>query len=269
MTDTATQSAGWYTDPLGQDDLRWWDGRYWTTTVTASRATKPNPEATKSASRLQWAEEPAQVPQSDGETTRVSPPASTPLATPKFALGATPADAKTEPEADVSEGADWSPLMLALLNERDSIVTASAAGIPTMTIDLAGRTYWWDRSLDSFPSHPVDLVVTSTPRAQATMPAVTGRYSEPLLWRIGTASESVSKLVDPTLRYKLRRWPDLASLPHTADQLRAMTILTSARLTPAELAAIADVTERCARILIGTFSLMSLLESVKDPAPGR
>ena len=159
--------------------------------------------------------------------------------------------------------------MLALLSAGDKIVTASASAIPTITIDTAHRTFWWDLSLDSFPAHPVDLVVNSIPRSEATMPAVAGRFSEPLLWRVGTSSGAMAKLVDPTLRYKLRRWPDLAALPHTADQLRAIRMLANAQLTIAELGAIADLDETEVQTLIGTFALMSLLDSVKDPATSR
>ena len=100
------------------------------------------------------------------------------------------------------------------------------------------------------------------------MPLVAGRYIEPLLWRVGTGSfaDIMFKRVDPTLRYKLRRWPDLSSMPHTTNQLRMMKMLANAQLTPAELVAVADVPERDAVVLLSTFALMSLLDVVKDPA---
>ena len=180
----------------------------------------------------------------------MSPPTVWPLAPPKFALGAKAEKVSTKPEPAVPVGPDWSELTLALLTAGDNIVTASAAAIPTITIDMVGRSYWWESSLDSFPAHPVDLIVRSTPRADAVIPAVAGRFVEPLLWRVGTGAETLLGRVDPALRYKLRRWPDLASMPHTADQLRAITMLASAQLTAAELGAVADITEREVRVLI-------------------
>jgi hypothetical protein len=79
----------------------------------------------------------------------------------------------------------------------------------------------------------------------------------------------MAKLVDPTLRYKLRRWPNLESLPHTTDQRRAITMLANAQLTVTELGAIAELDETSVQTLIGTFALMALLDSVKDPATSR
>jgi Protein of unknown function (DUF2510) len=269
MTDRETRREGWYADPLGQADLRWWDSRNWTTQVTSSRQDGSRPNSSARPAPLQWAEDEPVAATPAERPNRVPPQTASPSAEPKFALGATSPSTTPEPDLSVKDGPDWSPLMLTLLRAGDNIVTASAASIPTITIDMVERTYWWEWSLDSFPAHPVDLAVRSTPRAEATTPAVAGRYIEPLLWRIGSAAEAMSTRVDPTLRYKLRRWPDLASMPHTAEQLRVIKVLANAQLTITELGAIADTSEQTVRGLIGTFALMSLLDSVKDPATSR
>ncbi|MDQ1552332.1 MAG: hypothetical protein QOD50_1754 [Actinomycetota bacterium] len=268
MTDQGTRREGWYADPLGQADLRWWDSRNWTTEVTSASAEGSRPNSAPRAP-LQWAGDEAPPPLAAGAANRVSPPMPQPTADPKLALGAKSATAQTEPDDAIPNGPDWSELMRALLTAGDNIVTATAAGIPTITIDMAQRTYWWDLSLDSFPAHPVDLVVNAAPRGSASTPAVAGRYIEPLLWRVGVGAEALATRVDPSLRYKLRRWLDLASMPHTADQLHAIKVLANAQLTPTELGAIADIGETAARGLIGTFTLMALLDSVKDPAATR
>jgi hypothetical protein len=265
MTDQETRRAGWYADPLGQADLRWWDSQNWTPQTTSSRAAASRP----SAAPLQWADDESQPRKPSGSADRLPPPAPHPTAAPKFALGSTRVDDGPTPSASVPGGPDWSPLMLALVRAGDNIVTASAASLPTITVDMTERTYWWDLALDSFPAHPVDLVVHSIPRADAKTPGVAGRYSEPLLWRVGSASHEMSTRVDPALRYKLRRWPDLGVLPHSAHQLRAMKVLANAQLTIPELAAIADIPADEARALIGTFELMSLLDSVRDPAASK
>jgi hypothetical protein len=265
MTDRETRREGWYADPLGQADLRWWDSQNWTTQTTSSRATTSRP----GANPLQWAEDELPAPKPASNGARVSPPMAQPAADSKFALDATLGAPAPAPEPSVAGGPDWSPLMRALLTAGDAIVTATAQSLPTITIDMAQHTYWWDWSLDSFPAHPVDLVVNTVARSDAANPAVAGRYIEPLLWRVGIGANSLSERIDATLRYKLRRWPDLGTMPHTADQLRAIKVLASAQLTPAELSAIAEIADQDARTLIGTFTLMSLLDSVKDPATAR
>jgi hypothetical protein len=269
MSDRGTRREGWYADPLGQADLRWWDSQNWTTQVTASRAKDSRPTAAPRKAALQWADDDLPIDEPADSTIQVTPPAAPSLAEPKLALGTTPDTYSAEPEAAVQDGPDWSPLALALLTAGDNIVTATSASLPTMTIDIAEHTYWWDRSLDSFPAHPVDLVVTSIPRSDWLKPAVAGHFVEPLLWRVGTGAEVLFTRVDPALRYKLRRWPDLTAMPHTVEQLRAIKLMATAQLTTTELSAIADISEKDVRTLIGTFGIMSLLDAVKDPAAAR
>jgi Protein of unknown function (DUF2510) len=269
MTDQGTRREGWYADPLGQADLRWWDSQSWTTQVTASRSKDSRPTAEPRPAPLQWAEDELPANERAEDTNRSAPPTKQPSTEPKLALGAKPESTKGEPEPTAQGGPDWSPLTVALLAAGDNIVTASAATIPTIVIDMAERTYWWDQPLDSFPSYPVDLIVHSIPRADALKPTVAGRYIEPLLWRVGTGAQELFTRVDPALRYKLRRWPDLTAMPHTVDQLRAIKLLATAQLTTTELAAIADITEKDVRTLIGTFGLMSLLDAVRDSAASR
>ena len=270
MTDQGTRREGWYADPLGQADLRWWDSQNWTTQVTtASRRSESGAIGAPNPTPLQWADDEPPAPEAFGSRNRLSPPSAHPPAEPKFALGAKFATSAPDAEPVIAGGPDWSELALALLAAGNSVVTATAASIPPITIDMVQRSYWWDLSLDSFPAHPVDLVLETTPRSSATTPPVAGRYCEPLLWRVGMRAEALAKRVDPSLRYKLRRWPDLSSLPHTADQLRAITVLANAQLTITELGAVAEVTENESRRLIAAFALMSLLDSVKDPAAAR
>lgn len=265
MTESGARRAGWYADPLGEAELRWWDSQRWTTEVTASRSKGARPSS-PARPDLQWAEDDAPSNET-ASSIRMSAPPTLPRTTEPPLVLEVKLEAETpEADADAQNRPDWGPLALALLNAGDNIVIASAAGIPNLTIDMAERTYWWLAELDSFPAYPVDLVVRTIPRVDAPKPTVAGRYIEPLLWRIGTGAHRLFKRVDPTLRYKLRRWPDLGGMPHSADQLRAVKLLATAQLTPAELAAIADIPEADVRTLVGTFGLMSLLDTVKDPA---
>ena len=43
-TTTGTPAAGWYPDPHGTEDLRWWDGSAWTTHTTSPPDPEPEPE---------------------------------------------------------------------------------------------------------------------------------------------------------------------------------------------------------------------------------
>jgi hypothetical protein len=55
VTPTTTAApAGWYRDPLGLPQLRWWNGMTWTNTIQEQR-----PELHTSASHLVAATEPA------------------------------------------------------------------------------------------------------------------------------------------------------------------------------------------------------------------
>jgi hypothetical protein len=266
MTERATKPEGWYSDPLDQADLRWWDGRNWTEDVKSPRARSTAPKSEEPLPGLQWAEDFDRLlePQSR-PVHQPPPPAPRPVAPPQRELFATSAG---EPRPQVPTGPDWSELAAAVLTAGDAIVTATATGIPELTIDIFGRTYWWSTELDSFPAHPVDLRVVTTPRTAARLPATAGRDTEPLLWRIGTGSFAPALLrrVDASLRYKLRRWPNLAAMPHSADQSRLTTMLANAQLTSTELSAVTDVPQREVDVLISTFALMSLLDIVPDPA---
>ena len=274
MTDRPTQRAGWYTDPLGQADLRWWDSRGWTTQVTNSHAKESRQAGTSRGAALQWADDEQPAGDSAAGSHRDAPlaerPASAPpAAEPKLALEGKPRENVAPAESSSKDAADWSALALALLAAGDNIVTATSPSMATMTIDMAERTFWWESSLESLATSPTDLVVATVPRADSARPTVAGRYIEPLLWRVGTGAGTLFTNVDAALRYKLRRWPDLAAMPHSADQLRAITLLANAQLTTTEISTIAGLTEADVRTLIGTFTLMELLDAVKDPAATR
>lgn len=42
-TDAGRPRAGWYDDPSGQADLRWWDGQRWTEHTDRTAAATPDP----------------------------------------------------------------------------------------------------------------------------------------------------------------------------------------------------------------------------------
>jgi hypothetical protein len=270
MTERATKPEGWYSDPLDQADLRWWDGRNWTEDVKPLRARSAPQKGAAPAPSLQWADDFDRLVEPGGQANHQPPPPQRPAAPPQRELFATSAGTSTPP-SKAPAGPDWSELAAAVLTAGDAIVTATATGIPELTVDVVGRIYWWACDLDSFPAHPVDLRVVTTARSAAPLPATAGRDSEPLLWRVGTGSFAPALLgrVNTSLRYKLRRWPNLATMPHNEDQSRLTTMLANAQLTSTELAAVTGVPQREVEVLISTFALMSLLDVVADPAAAR
>src|ERR1700712_244570 len=124
MTERQTRSEGWYADPLGQADLRWWDSQNWTMQVRSGSPAGSRPNAASATSPLQWAEDDLPAPRPASPTNRVAPPTAKPPADPKFALGSTSTD--DQEQAEASGGPDWSPLMLTLLTAGDKIVPATA-----------------------------------------------------------------------------------------------------------------------------------------------
>lgn len=93
MSDQYTVPAGWYPDPLGHPQLRWWNGEGWTEQVSAA----PEPLIMQQ-SNYAWKNEDVApvVVQVAAEPERVAPTALTPAARELFALEAPRAAAKIE-----------------------------------------------------------------------------------------------------------------------------------------------------------------------------
>lgn len=101
MPDQYTVPAGWYPDPLGHPQLRWWNGEGWTEQVSAAPeplVMQPSNYAWKQEDAapvvVQVAAEPARA-----EPAKSAPAAMTPAAREIFALEAPRAAAKIEQPA--------------------------------------------------------------------------------------------------------------------------------------------------------------------------
>ena len=57
MTETggSTVTAGWYADPSGQGQVRWWDGGAWTAQTRPSWEVAPAPSPIATSAPVQWA----------------------------------------------------------------------------------------------------------------------------------------------------------------------------------------------------------------------
>lgn len=259
MTDpTVRVPAGWYPDPTGIPQLRWWDNHTWTDRTTSLRAPVIAHETIVIRPHAAWAE-PADA-----------------------AANQTPAEQAEADELLVYDRhestlqqplpADWRLLSEAVHSATrplaPTLISVTADGMPPLLIDVAERAYWWDLELNDFPATATGLRLSVNFPGEIPVPSRAGHPIEPLLWAIGSASfaGAAAPWLEPGGRYKLRRWPNLTSMAHTSDQLRLTSMLSHAHLTALELSAVAESTLEEAQTLINTYSLMGLLRYVPDSA---
>ncbi|UJP10269.1 hypothetical protein L2X99_00660 [Microbacterium sp. KUDC0406] len=174
------------------------------------------------------------------------------------------ADAAGERGWRPDDDVDWSRLALRLRTAielgEELLLEIVADDDAPLVIDVAGRTFWWDRPLAEFPARLQTLVISPLePRGYD--PGTAGNDLEPLLWQIAHASfdGGRARWLKPGDRYRLRRWPNLTALPHDAEQVRAMSLLGQAALTAEEFSAIAEIEDDDAVRLLSALSLMGLL----------
>ena len=145
-----------------------------------------------------------------------------------------------------------------------SIVTVRVAGHLPLTIDVETNAYWWDTPLTAFPTEPEDLEVVTTAKDLAQEAArAPGTDLDGLLWLIGNHSflGELAWWLQRHDRYRLVRWPNLTTLPHTPDQMRMTAMLGYTFLPVEELANASETDPAEARRLVNAFSLMRLLRS--------
>lgn len=291
---TACVPAGWYPDPTGLPQLRWWDNDTWTERTTSLQEPIVSHETIVIKPPTAWAEPadpttteaPTERAEADElivyekreSTTTLPPPSeetndpagSVPTPTPSVEHS----EDRSRPTAPKVRAAqsDWRLLSEAVhdatLPLAPTVISVTADDIPPLLIDVAERAYWWDLSLDNFPASSAGIQLTVGYPGEIPTPLRAGQPIEPLLWAVGTASfaGAAAPWLEPAGRYKLRRWPNLTSMTHTSDQLRLTSMLSHAHLTAVELSAVAESTLEESQTLINTYSLMGLLRFVHDSA---
>lgn len=98
--------AGWYPDPLGHPQLRWWNSFGWTEQVSAA----PEPLAVQEQPRYAWKEEEPQVIPVHEHSMMVPTPPQTPVSTTLHELEAPRAQAKIDEPAAFN---NWQALHVA------------------------------------------------------------------------------------------------------------------------------------------------------------
>lgn len=159
---------------------------------------------------------------------------------------------------------DWSRLSLRLKTAIDAgatdLLEVHAGDLPVLIVDVAQHAYWWDLPLADVPDRVTAMSIVDLDR-DAHLAAEPGRDLDPLLWTVAHSSfdASVAPWMRPGDRYRLHRWPNLTTLPHRPQHLRAISLLGQAALTEDEFSRVAELDAREARQLLTTFSLMGLL----------
>ncbi|MEO5535948.1 MAG: hypothetical protein ABIR17_12555 [Pseudolysinimonas sp.] len=152
------------------------------------------------------------------------------------------------------------------------LLRLDVVGHGSLSIDFRHHAYAWDVPLDHFPEAPAAVLVETHPTTEDAPPpfALPGRDLDGLLWLIGRHAfiDEPASWLWADDRYRLTRWPNLAQLPITLDEVRMTAMLGNADATPAELAAAGGVTEAAAQRVVNAFSLMGILRaSAVAPAP--
>lgn len=151
-------------------------------------------------------------------------------------------------------------------------LTLDVASHGVIAIDFPFHAFAWDTSLAEFPLDATSILVETRP-APADQPtiALPGRSLDSLLWTIGynAFGDEPAPWLREGDRYRLRRWPALADISVTLDQVRMTAMLGNAFATADELAAAAHTPPADARRLVNAFSVTGILRrSSGAPALG-
>jgi len=141
-------------------------------------------------------------------------------------------------------------------------------GYGPIIIDFRHHAFAWGTSLSSFPSNPATVYVETEPTTYEEPPLflLPGTDLDRLLWVMGIHSFQDERAfwLRPNDSFRLLRWPDLAGLEHTVDQMQMIALLGNVALTVDELAATAGVPVAQAQRLVNALSLMGVLESAVE-----
>lgn len=276
--------AGWYPDPLGLPQLRWWDNHTWTDQISGARAPLvhqlvdfADPTELEGDATIHAAAEPESaatggaVPPESTSTTSTLRQLEAPL--PEDAVDSATAGDPTAGYRDPSDddtdftvvASEWAQvaeaIKIASSNKQATVLAITSSSFPMLVIDVFERSYWWKAEIADFPTFPVSINIRSHVRDEVIMPTGAGFDLSSLLWMVGlnAYAHAPAPWLTDGARYRLRRWPNITNLPHDADQLRMTSILSHAPLSAKELAAIAETEPRSAHALVAALSLMNIL----------
>ena len=141
-------------------------------------------------------------------------------------------------------------------------------GYGPIVIDFRHHAFAWGTSLANFPSAPTTVYVETEPTTNEEPPLflLPGTDLDRLLWVMGLHSFQDARAfwLRPGDSFRLLRWPDLAGLEHTVDQMQMIALLGNVALSVDDLAVTAGVPIAQAQRLINALSLMGVLESAVE-----
>jgi len=263
--------AGWYPDPLGLPQLRWWDGQGWGEHTSEARRPLLGQQARSVAfadpadeelENERLAPEPVEPEPPVAEAADpVVPPTSAPTA---FASG--PAALPAGP-ADAVQG--WAGAALTINSMRASgvptVLDVEIAGHPSIVIDTRVNAFSWQLELDRFPAEPSAVAVAvRIVDAAAPAPFESGAPLDSLLWKMGFAAfpDELAPWLTEGDAYRLRRWPELSGFEPDTDPLRQAAMLSNGVFTLEQLANFTGRSVEPTRSLLNALGLMGVLEVV-------
>lgn len=257
MTDTQVR-AGWYPDPLGMPQMRWWDGRAWTRHISTAREAP----VARSSAPVGFAE--PEEPRTRGRhRAATSADGAETTGGAQFATGqsALPPGTGELPELG------WAGAALTLHSVQSTrvpmLIELGVANHPTIRIDARHQAYDWLLELDRFPEHPTGVVV-SVELVGESSPCpfeLPGKSLDELLWRVGRAAfpERLAPWLEPDQGYWLTRWPNWTTLHPETDHIRQTAMLANTLLTIEQLAGLSGRSVESTRTLVNALSLMGVL----------
>lgn len=284
MTNNSSVPAGWYPDPLGLPQMRWWDNHAWTEHLSDQRTPLvEQPTVIVVKPTLAWSDEVTEATGADDGGTHDSAATRRSLRELRAPAASTQQDAGESHEHAAESGdtndadasaervitdlaaAAWGTvakaLYLAAQSSVPTVAVITSPQFPHLIVDTLDRSYWWDRSLDEFAADAEQIGVRELPRLADNIPPYAGRDLDPLLWEIGHVafSDRLAPWLTRDGRYRLRRWPNVTALSHDSEQLRMISILSHAPLTASELAGIAETELSRSQGMLSALGLMGLL----------
>lgn len=139
----------------------------------------------------------------------------------------------------------------------------------TVDVDFPNHAFAWDVALGDFPVHPASVALETLPVAAGEPPVIDlpGRTLDPLLWLIrrNAFDGRPATWLDPTHRFRLSRWPNLAELGVPLDQVRVMAMLGNTFAGAAEISGAARVDIDEVWNMVNAFSVMGILRRAAGP----
>ena len=157
----------------------------------------------------------------------------------------------------------------ALHGTTDAVVLIDFADGELVVVDWGRKDYWWVGHTGSFPSDPTVTRVRLFRGDGARLPFLKERPADlsSLLWAVGRYAfpTSTAWWLRDDARYRLVRWPDLASVDHEPEHVSMTAKLSAGAFNAGELAAATGSDVLAAQQLLNALGLMNLLREDTTP----